>query len=252
MPPNELDVHLKLPSQRRPDRLAVKAPNPLNSLISPSQLGRHQHPPVIRQTPGTGVQQLVQRRLDCQPIRHRIRPVVGVPLHVGSLAAQIEAPQSHPEPGDSAAMLVSPQNPLPEVRIARTRSRWYSSYRISPRCPEPLVAPRQPLRVRLPLRRTRQLDPLTVHALQSVQEHRSVGLLTDVLAHDHLVIGTNADEVPIEGRMVQLAQGQAVRHDRLAALIRVGDDVGGVQQLFVLQPAQGGGDQPGLGVRPSG
>ena len=74
--------------------------------------------------------------------------------------------------------------------------------------------------------------------LQSVGEHRAVVFLKDVAAHLDRVVGSNAKEEAVERRMVQLAESDAVLDDGLPARLSVGDDVRGVQEFVVPQPAQ--------------
>lgn len=77
-----------------------------------------------------------------------------------------------------------------------------------------------------------------MQALEPVAQHGAVGLAPDVGPHLDPVVGPDADEVPVEGRVVQLAQGEPVVDHGLAAGLPVRDDVGGVEQLLVAQPAE--------------
>jgi hypothetical protein len=60
-------------------------------------------------------------------------------------------------------------------------------------------------------------------------EHRPVDLREDVEAHGDFEVGRDADEVAIEGGVVELAERQAVGNDRLTEGMAVGEDVGGLQ-----------------------
>jgi hypothetical protein len=66
-----------------------------------------------------------------------------------------------------------------------------------------------------------------------VTEHRSVGLLEDVLANLDDEIRTNPDDVAVEGSVMQLAQRDAVGNDGITAWLPVRNDVGSIEQLFV-------------------
>ncbi len=47
----------------------------------------------------------------------------------------------------------------------------------------------------------------------------------------------DSDEQPVEGGVVELAKRESIRHNRLAA-VRVGDDVGGVEEFPVAESAE--------------
>jgi hypothetical protein len=59
------------------------------------------------------------------------------------------------------------------------------------------------------------------------------------VTHLHHQVRPNADDVAIEGGMVEFAQCKTVGYQGLAARMGVGKDVGGVQQLDVVEPAHG-------------
>ena len=65
--------------------------------------------------------------------------------------------------------------------------------------------------------------------LQSVAEHRAILLSEDVTANLDDQIGSYAEDVAVEGCMVDLAQGQTVRHYGLAERIGIRNDVRGVE-----------------------
>jgi len=76
-----------------------------------------------------------------------------------------------------------------------------------------------------------------VQSLQSVREHGAIILIPHVLPDFDCIVGPDSEEIGIESGMVQLAQGKAVRHDRLPARFSIGDDMGRVQKLAMAQPA---------------
>jgi hypothetical protein len=83
------------------------------------------------------------------------------------------------------------------------------------------------------------VDAPALEALQAMLEHRPVDFLQHVEAHGDLEVGRDADEVAVEGGVVQLAEREAVGNDRLAQGMAVGEDVGGFQQLVMAEPADG-------------
>lgn len=85
----------------------------------------------------------------------------------------------------------------------------------------------------------RNLNPLSRQPLQTVDQHRPVDLVEDIAPHLHHVVGAHAQDVAVEGGVVQLAERQSVRDDRLPERVRVGQDVRGVQEFAVTQTAHG-------------
>jgi hypothetical protein len=75
---------------------------------------------------------------------------------------------------------------------------------------EALVSPLQELWIRTLIDPAWKLDTLRVHPLQSVPQHRAVLLDQHVSSHFDDVVGTHRNEVLIEGRVMQLAQRDAV------------------------------------------
>ena len=64
--------------------------------------------------------------------------------------------------------------------------------------------------------------------LQAVQQHGSVDLMQESLMNlDHMVWPDSQDIVVVSG-VVNLTQGQSIRHDRQTVRFGVGNDVGGV------------------------
>src|SRR2546425_13373608 len=80
-------------------------------------------------------------------------------------------------------------------------------------------------------------EPLIVAVLKTVNEQRPVFLVEDVLADLDHEIRKDSQNVGVKGRVVELAQGQAVRHPGLTFRVPVRKNVGGVEQLGVAQPA---------------
>ena len=75
------------------------------------------------------------------------------------------------------------------------------------------------------------MDPL-----KRVHERGAVDLLEDVLANLNDVVGSDSQDAPVEGPVVNRAHGDAVRHDWFAA-IRVLSNVCCLQELSVSQMA---------------
>jgi len=85
----------------------------------------------------------------------------------------------------------------------------------------------------------RQLDRLVVRLFQADKEHRPVRLLEDRLPDFDRVVRPNGKEEAVEGGVMQPAQRQPVAHDRVTFVLRVLDDVGGIEQLLVVEAADG-------------
>ncbi len=68
-------------------------------------------------------------------------------------------------------------------------------------------------------------------------QHRAINLVEDVAADSDLEVRPHTEHVGVESAVVDRAQREAVGHDRRPALLRVRDDVRGVEQLNVLEPA---------------
>lgn len=69
-------------------------------------------------------------------------------------------------------------------------------------------------------------------------EHRPVVFLQYVAADLYDAIPLNADEVAVEGTVMDLAQGKTIGDKRLTPFDAVRDDVRSVQQLAMAQPAE--------------
>ena len=82
-----------------------------------------------------------------------------------------------------------------------------------------------------------QLDPPAMEALDAMNQHRSVDLRQDVGSDLDDVIRCDAQNVRVERAMMERAQRNTVRHDRLSLRMAIGQDVCRLQQLLVLQLA---------------
>ena len=85
----------------------------------------------------------------------------------------------------------------------------------------------------------RYMDAPALKALETMLKHRPVDFLQHVEAHGDLEVGRDADEVAVEGRVVELAEREAVGNDRLPQRMAVREDVSGFQQLVMAEPADG-------------
>jgi len=79
------------------------------------------------------------------------------------------------------------------------------------------------------------VDQLAGDLLQAVPEHRTVDLFQNVAPDFDDVVGSHAEDARVEGRVVQLAEGESVGNDRLAARVSIGKDVRGFEELTVTQ-----------------
>ena len=87
----------------------------------------------------------------------------------------------------------------------------------------------------------RDSDGLAVQLLDAVAKHRAVNFIKDVFSDLDAVVGGDSDDMVVERRVVDFAQGQAVGHDGFTVLLAVLDDVSGVQEFAVPQVAHGAG-----------
>lgn len=76
----------------------------------------------------------------------------------------------------------------------------------------------------------------TVHLLETVQEHRAVGVREQPACDVDLRIGADPEEVPVVGTVMDGAQAEAVRDGRVTA-VRIAQDVAGFKQSRLVQPA---------------
>src|SRR5882724_9396737 len=75
--------------------------------------------------------------------------------------------------------------------------------------------------------------------LQPMLQHWAVVLFEDVLSDFDDQVRTNADNIGVEGGVMQLAEGQAVADPGFTFRMAVGEDVRGVEKLHVAQSANG-------------
>src|SRR5688500_18679464 len=85
----------------------------------------------------------------------------------------------------------------------------------------------------------------TVVLLEAVTQHRSVGLAEQARRYLDGVIRTDPEDVLVVGRVVQLAEGQAVGDDGIASRVGVGNDVRGIDQFGLIECANGAPDVVG-------
>ncbi len=70
-------------------------------------------------------------------------------------------------------------------------------------------------------------------------KHWTVVLFQDSLAHMHVVVRADAENISVVSRMMDLAERQSVLDDRSPAIIRIWNDVGRIEKLRVRQAADG-------------
>jgi hypothetical protein len=78
-----------------------------------------------------------------------------------------------------------------------------------------------------------------VKRLNGVHQRRTVPFPKDVFANFDFEIGTDADEVVIESRMVEGTERKAVVDVWLASRLRVANDVSRVEEFVVAKTAEG-------------
>ena len=88
------------------------------------------------------------------------------------------------------------------------------------------------------LLRSRQQDSTIVEVLQSVQQHRTVLFVQDVLPHFDDIVGGDADEQTIERGMVQLAERHAVANRGFTIGLGIRDDMRSVEKFLMAQAAE--------------
>lgn len=88
----------------------------------------------------------------------------------------------------------------------------------------------EPLWIRSKSGGARNVDLLPLEALESMAEHGAVLLAQDVLPHFHDEVGANAEEVPIEGGMMEFAQRESIGDDRCPIRLGVRDDVSRIEK----------------------
>jgi hypothetical protein len=74
-----------------------------------------------------------------------------------------------------------------------------------------------------------------VELLQAVNQHRAVGVVENILTNFDHAVGSDTDQVLVESLVVEPAQGDPIRHGRLAERVGVRQDVCGLDELCVLE-----------------
>lgn len=82
---------------------------------------------------------------------------------------------------------------------------------------------------------TRQSDRRPVHLLQAVAEHGAIDFVQHLLVDLDTEVRTDAEQELVVRAVVDTAERESVRHHRQAALVRVVDDVSGVEQAAMLE-----------------
>ena len=73
------------------------------------------------------------------------------------------------------------------------------------RSQEPLKPHLQPIPVRVIFAVLRKDDLLAVERLETILQHRTIGLFQDVISHMDIIIGVDAEDVLVESSVVDLA-----------------------------------------------
>jgi hypothetical protein len=81
-------------------------------------------------------------------------------------------------------------------------------------------------------------NPPLMEPLEAVNQHGAIFLVEDVLAHLDNQIGSDPDEVLVEGSVVELAEGQAVRDHRGSERVHIRHDVRCIEKLLMLEPTE--------------
>ncbi|PYN23775.1 MAG: hypothetical protein DMD99_13265 [Candidatus Rokuibacteriota bacterium] len=76
-------------------------------------------------------------------------------------------------------------------------------------------APGQEVAIGLEVVGARHVDAQALKALEAMLEHRPVDFFQHVETHGDLEVGRDADEVAVEGGVVELAERETVGNDRL-------------------------------------
>jgi len=78
-----------------------------------------------------------------------------------------------------------------------------------------------------------------MHSLKAVEEHGAVLLFQDIVSDLDDIVRPYPDHETVKGRVVQLAEGNAVTHNGIAVGFPILDDVRRVKNLQVLETAEG-------------
>ncbi|HET6639045.1 MAG TPA: hypothetical protein VFH82_09725, partial [Gemmatimonadota bacterium] len=84
---------------------------------------------------------------------------------------------------------------------------------------------------------TRENQGLSLKSLKPVEEHRTVDFLENIHPYIDPTVRTNAENVPVVRCMVELAERQPVRDDRVSLRVLIGKDVRRVEEFSVAKPA---------------
>ena len=83
-----------------------------------------------------------------------------------------------------------------------------------------------------------QVNGLPVNLLKANNEHRAVRLSKNRLSDLDHVVRSNCEEEAVEGRMVELAECQAITDNRIALEVAIWRDMGGVEELVMPELAE--------------
>jgi hypothetical protein len=83
------------------------------------------------------------------------------------------------------------------------------------------------------------VQSLSCYSLEAVLKDRPINFLENVASNFDDTVRPNAENVPIKRGVVQLAECDPVRDDRLTSGMTVGKDVGSVEQVLVTETADG-------------
>ena len=78
-----------------------------------------------------------------------------------------------------------------------------------------------------------------MESLEPMDQHRAVRFVEDIAAHLDNTVRPDADQVPVERCVVELAQGNPVGHHRRAERVRIGHDVRGFEEFVTPQSTHG-------------
>jgi hypothetical protein len=83
----------------------------------------------------------------------------------------------------------------------------------------------------------RQQQARVVEPLQPVNEHRAIRIVEDIAPHFDEAVWVDSNQVPIEGRVMEIPECDPVRYGRHAQRIRAWNNMRGLEQLVALEPA---------------
>jgi hypothetical protein len=100
------------------DELTVEGAQSFNRKVTPRKLGGNQDFSFIGEGPGSGVEKFMQGRFEAEAVVDGIGSAKGVPLDVGSFAAEVVTAQGGSKAGEGALVLVGAQDSFSEFGIA--------------------------------------------------------------------------------------------------------------------------------------